>query len=164
MLQLGICLENPDLKRCVGWADCSQDFLFIYRHMKNAEKRTKYLNDATSALASIISSRQSFQEQRIALKHAEQSLSASKSMKALSIAGVVFIPLTYTSSLFSMTQQFMPGAEKFWIYFAVALPLMVVVMLAYVVLDWGYNGSDEWSVQSVVHSFRGKNWKALSHM
>ena len=58
----------------------------------------------------------------------------AKCVKSLALAGLIFIPLIYTSGLFSMNDGYIPGASHFWIYFVVSLPMMPVVLLGYYVL------------------------------
>lgn len=41
---------------------------------------------------------------------------------------LVFIPLSFTSTIFSMSDDFGPGKDRFWIYFATAIPLLLVVL------------------------------------
>ena len=152
--QLAISETDSTSSSSHGWADLQSDFRFLFALSKSMIQLTRSLNTSTIGLAGLIGNRQSYQENRIAVQHAEQSLSASRSMKALTLAGIVFIPLTYTSSLFSMTENFMPGAQKFWIYFAVAFPLMLVVVLGYFILDSGYNANATWSVRVLLRSLR----------
>ncbi|CAK7268623.1 hypothetical protein SEPCBS57363_003187 [Sporothrix epigloea] len=70
----------------------------------------------------------------------------NQSMKALSVVGAVFLPATYLASLFSMTFfNFQTGANggnsiddggtptvapTLWVYFAITIPLTVVVLVA----------------------------------
>ena len=142
-----------------GWADWQSDFRFLFARSKAMIQSTGSLSTSTMGLAGLIGNRQSYQENRVAVQHAEQSLSASRSMKALTLAGIVFIPLTYTSSLFSMTGNFTPGARKFWMYFVVALPLMLAVVLGYFILDSGYNGNVTWSGRVLLRSLRRRKSK-----
>ena len=72
----------------------------------------------------------------------QQSLREARSTKALTLVGLVFIPLAYTAALFSMAGEFGPGGERFWVYFAVAVPGVVVMLGGYFVVDafqagWG---------------------------
>lgn len=48
-------------------------------------------------------------------------------MKALTLLGMVFVPLAFTSGLFNMAAPFGPGNLHFRVYFAVALPLILLV-------------------------------------
>ena len=48
-------------------------------------------------------------------------------MKVLTVLGLVFIPLAFTCGLLSMNDRYLPGTGLFWIYWAVALPLIILV-------------------------------------
>jgi hypothetical protein len=76
----------------------------------------------------------------------KQALKRAKSSRALAIIGLVFIPLAYTSALFSMSEQYSPGADYFWIYFAVSIPLMVIVFLS-ARLSEHLDGNANWSFE-----------------
>jgi hypothetical protein len=47
----------------------------------------------------------------------------------LTYIALVFVPLSWVTGLFSMSEHYSPGQEQFWIYFATALPLLLVVLL-----------------------------------
>lgn len=99
-----------------NWMDCETDFRYIHKRLLKLKNRADALVDSTTGLAGIVGNKQ-------ALKEAERS-------RALATIGLVFIPLAYTSALFSMSGQYSPGADYFWLYFAVSIPLMVVVFLS----------------------------------
>ena len=76
-------------------------------------------------------------------------------MKALTILGITFIPLAYVASLFSMSDGYRPGGELFWVYFAVALPLVVLIIIGYYTLELGYaRGSLRWSLKTAITVIR----------
>jgi len=156
LIQLGIPFESPNPSMCTGWADYRQDFQFVYARMQAIRHRSEQVNAAMIGLATMVENRQAFLAQLIAVQHSEQSLSASRSMKALTLVGIIFIPLAFTSSLFSMTDHFVPGSKYFWVYFAVAIPLALIVMFGYIILDWGFNSKVEWSFGVLLRSVRGK--------
>lgn len=131
MLTLGIPLDLPDTSRCGNldtWMNVVIDFQFLRIHFQNLRHRAEQLNSATTGLTGIAGNRQAQHEQKIALREAQRT-------KALTLVGLIFIPLAYTATLFSMEEQYMPGAKDFWIYFAVAAPLILVVILGYLALD-----------------------------
>jgi hypothetical protein len=156
LIQLGIPFERPNPSMCTGWADYRQDFQFVYTRMQAIRHRSEQVNAAMIGFATMVENRQTFLAQQIAVQHAEQSLSASRSMKALTLVGIIFIPLAFTSSLFSMTEHFAPGSKYFWVYLAVAIPLVLLVVFGYVILDWGFNSKVEWSFGVLLRSVRGK--------
>lgn len=109
VLMLGIPLEVPDSSKCSGadtWMNTTIDFQFLRIHFQNQRHRAEQLNSATTGLTGIAGNRQAQREQQVALREAQRT-------KALTLVGLVFIPLAYTATLFSMEEQYMPGAKDF---------------------------------------------------
>ncbi|TAQ88905.1 hypothetical protein B7494_g2752 [Chlorociboria aeruginascens] len=71
-------------------------------------------------------------------KIAEATLQDSSSMKTIAAMTLIFLPATFISSFFSMTffdWHAAPGegiVESIWVYFAVAIPLTIVVILCWI--------------------------------
>ncbi|OLN85561.1 hypothetical protein CCHL11_05797 [Colletotrichum chlorophyti] len=162
MLQLGIPLSPPmgTANPTVGtptprgalsaadmaWQDCAADFQFLYLRFRELRHRTETLNAAVTGLASITGNRQAYKEQ-------QRSIREAKSTKAVTLLGLVFIPLAYTSSLFGMEKPYGPGHRLFWVYFVTSAPLILVVLMGYYVLDFGYNDNGRaWSLKTFKHS------------
>ena len=76
-----------------------------------------------------------------------RSMREAKYVKSLTLAGLIFIPLIYTSSLFSINDRYILGANNFWICLVVSLPMIPAVLLGYYVLDKGYDKKAEWSFE-----------------
>jgi Mg2+ and Co2+ transporter CorA len=88
------------------------------------------------------------------IRLARASRSDSNTMKAITILTMVFLPATFVCSLFSMgffdfsqnnsRDSRMHVTEQFWIYFAVTVPLTVVVLgICAAWLQWsGRQGDD----------------------
>lgn len=47
----------------------------------------------------------------------------------LTYVAVVFVPLSWVAGIFSMSDRFLPGGDKFWVYASTAFPLSLVVLL-----------------------------------
>ncbi|KAK4189474.1 hypothetical protein QBC35DRAFT_430671 [Podospora australis] len=47
----------------------------------------------------------------------------------LTFIALVFVPLSWVASLFSMSENYSPGQKYFWVYFATALPVLFLVLL-----------------------------------
>ncbi|PVI04776.1 hypothetical protein DM02DRAFT_668739 [Periconia macrospinosa] len=92
-----------------------EDFGVISVNIKNAGKRLENMLPVVTSLVQIIDARQSFAE--------------TTNISRLTILALVFVPLTFVSSLFSMKDDISPGASGFWVYFAVAVPITAVVYL-----------------------------------
>lgn len=159
MLQLGIPLSHPAgapvvpvspspprgavSAASIAWQDCTADFQFLYLRFRELRHRTETLNAAATGLASITGNRQAYKEQ-------QRSISEAKRVKAITLLGLVFIPLAFTTSLFGMESPYKPGDQLFWVYFVTSIPLIVVILLAYYVLDLGYNDEGRaWSLENL---------------
>lgn len=133
MVQCGIPLQPLDNvvvfeAATKPWDDCTADFQFIRHRLGDARRRTDALNDSFTALVGMADNRRALAEQA-------RSLREARSTKALTLLGLVFLPLAYTASLFSMTAPYGPGDEKFWLYFAISVPLILCVVVVYGVVD-----------------------------
>lgn len=136
------------------WQDATADYQFLHLKYRELGSRAESLSTAVTSLASIAGNRLSYKEQ-------QRSIREAKSTKAVTLLGLVFIPLAYTSQVFSMTDPYGPGGEKFWQYFATSAPLILLVLLGYYVLDFGYNDSGtSWSVETFGQSV-AEQWARL---
>ncbi len=54
----------------------------------------------------------------------------AKRLKELTNLGMLFLPLAFTSGLFSMSGSYAPGGTFFWMYWVVAGPLVLLMFLA----------------------------------
>jgi hypothetical protein len=95
------------------WMDVSEDFLTLEEDFWDLKKKAEGLVSSYTGLASIVSSR--------------HSLAEARGIRILTYLGMFFLPLSCVSGLFSMSEEYLPRAPKFWVYFAVALPLIVAV-------------------------------------
>jgi Mg2+ and Co2+ transporter CorA len=58
-----------------------------------------------------------------------ESLTEAGTIGRLTVLGMVFLPLSHVSSLFSMSDNYLPGAKSFGIYWAISLPMVLFVLL-----------------------------------
>ncbi|KAJ5676061.1 hypothetical protein N7462_008958 [Penicillium macrosclerotiorum] len=65
----------------------------------------------------------------INLSSALRSLHDARFGLQLSIAAAVFFPVTLVAAIFSMGDEYSPGAKKFWMPWAVAVPLVAILVL-----------------------------------
>jgi hypothetical protein len=136
MIRLGIPFQDPDPStiRVSNWFKTDTDFQFLWTQLKNLRNRAQQINAATSGLAGIAGNRQAHQEQHLSLRETQRT-------KALTLVGLIFIPLAYTATIFSMNERYIPGAAHFWIYFSVSVPLTIAVIIVYLILDKAYSNS-----------------------
>ena len=163
MLQLRIPFAEPDTSRVSGWDDVSADFQYLALRFRDLRLRAEMISHSRAGLASIAGNRQGFREQQLALQAAERSIREARSARALTFVGLVFIPLAYTASLFSMADPYALGKEGFWVYFAISVPLIIFVISAYHLLDLGYSlDGSTWSVKNVWRRIASGAFKHLS--
>jgi hypothetical protein len=130
LLSLGIPLSEVQSKGTGDWKDCDKDFQYIYFRLKILKQRTDTLMQAMTGLASIAGNRQNLEE--------------AKRVKRLNLLALLFIPLAYTSSLFSMQDNYAPNKGKFWVYWVCALIVVSVTSFATWVLDQALNDEAQW--------------------
>jgi hypothetical protein len=98
LLSLGYQLNgqiNSAVKTHVStWKDCQKDYQYVYFRLKILKERADNLIQAMTGLASIAGNRQNLEE--------------AKRVKRLNLLALLFIPLAYTSSLFSMQDNYAP--------------------------------------------------------
>lgn len=58
-----------------------------------------------------------------------RSLTETQNISRLTYLALTFIPLTFVSGLFSMNDTIAPGGKVFGLYFAVSIPLCIIVFL-----------------------------------
>ena len=155
MLQLRIPFGNPNLKDVTDWKDRTPDYQYLYWRFKEISRRANSLNGSTAALAGLTNNRHAVKAQELALEATERSIREAKSVKALTILGIVFVPLAYVATLFSMSDSYGPGGELFWVYFVVAIPLTGLIWLGYHTLELGYTGGGmQWSFWTTISSIK----------
>lgn len=81
----------------------------------------------------------------------------AKNSKTLTIIGLVFIPLAYTSALFSMSDEYRPGRESFWVYWVTAVPIMVLVFGATWMMQRGWDELGRWGWERLIRAKAGQN-------
>jgi Mg2+ and Co2+ transporter CorA len=81
-----------------------------------------------TALASIAGNRQGSREHELSVLEAKRA-------KSLTSVGLVFIPLAYTAFMFGVDGGFRPEAKHFWIYWLVSIPVVVLVIVGYYLLE-----------------------------
>lgn len=92
-----------------------QDYQYIERNVSDCGARLESMLPTVTSLVQIVDSRRSFAE--------------TANVSRLTVLALVFVPLSFIASLFSMNQDLGPGGHRFWIYFAVAIPVTLVVVL-----------------------------------
>ncbi|KAH8723478.1 hypothetical protein GQ44DRAFT_774075 [Phaeosphaeriaceae sp. PMI808] len=107
--------NSSDRRQCAAMETLVDDFEVIVKNIKIAGRSLENTLPIVTSLVQIIDARQSFAE--------------TANIRHLTVLALVFVPLGYVSSLFSMNPSNMPGSAHFWVYFAVAIPVTLVVFL-----------------------------------
>jgi hypothetical protein len=132
LLSLGYTLGTNILKSNYNWKDCEKDYRYIYFRLQILKERTDNLMSSMTGLASIAGNQQNLEE--------------AKRLKRLNLLALLFIPLAYTSSLFSMQDEFAPNRSQFWVYWVCAIGVVLFTSIVTWVLDSALNDKAEWKV------------------
>jgi hypothetical protein len=152
---LGIPRVYEKVQEMYGdWKACELDLRWIYDQLTLRRDDYDRLTRSMSALAGIIGTRQALEETRLQKEEAMRTLKEAKSTKTLTVIAMAFAPMALTSQLFSMSSPFEPGGKEFWVYFVVALPLTLLVFIAALVSDRGYDERGEWSIGTFKRSVK----------
>lgn len=98
-----------------GWKNVPKDFAYIEGKFAALVSKADNLVSAFNALSSGTA--------------AQQSLNEATMVRFLTLVGMTFLPLSLIAGVFSMSDEYAPGGPRFWIYFAVGIPLTTLVYL-----------------------------------
>jgi hypothetical protein len=114
-----------------SWNQCHNDFRYVHRRMLNLRTRIFELITSANGLIGLVEAQKSVDAaiaSQLATKASTEATKASlgeaKAARTLAVIGVLFLPFSFTASLLSLGQDFEPGQSRFWIYWAVALPIV----------------------------------------
>lgn len=97
------------------WDMVQQDISHVLSQLEHYSRSLEQMVPVATSMAQILDS------QRAMLQTANVS--------RLTFIALVFVPLSWVASLFSMSHEYAPGHGQFWVYIATALPVLFVVML-----------------------------------
>jgi hypothetical protein len=147
LLSLGIPWGDPSAATCEDWRTSEKDFQYISRRLVALRGDYDRLTTAMVGLGGMTRNRQ-------ALKEARQSLRESKTVKTLTFIAMFFIPLGWIAALFSMSEPYAPGGPQFWVYFAVAVPMILITFVINSLIQLGYNEKAIWSSKTFLISMQ----------
>ncbi|KAF2203539.1 hypothetical protein GQ43DRAFT_438725 [Delitschia confertaspora ATCC 74209] len=131
LVTLGYPLIDPKSDDPPDWKNCEKDFHYIYYRLKILKRRVDVLMQAMTGLASIAGNRQNLEE--------------AKRVKRLNLLALLFLPLAYTSSLFSMSDNFKPGAKWFWVYWVSSVPVILITVAATQLMELTLDDAANWN-------------------
>ncbi|KAK8905299.1 hypothetical protein QC760_006487 [Botrytis cinerea] len=134
----------------IHYLSSNLDFPFIHTSLSNLYTRVSTIISSTQGLSSIVASGEALHEARLSVREAKNS-------KTLTFIGLVFIPLAYTSALFSMSGEYRPGGSAFWVYWVTSLPIMGAIFGVTWVMrfEWGERGGWSWWGRARMNGDRG---------
>jgi hypothetical protein len=143
LLELGVPLDNQQISHAEpSWVDSEKDFKYIHAQLLILKERADFLNGSLTALTGIIGNKRAIRE--------------AKTVKTLTLVAMLFIPLAFTAALLSMYDDFLPGKEKFWVFFAVSAPMVTTVFVVAFLFDLGYDANGDWDWGVHRHRFKKK--------
>lgn len=101
-------LKTPSGTSNVG----QQDWLFMKTRLTLCETCSRDIVASALGLLSLIESHKSVEE--------------AESARILALLGTIYLPLSLTVGILSMGGTFTPGQGQFWIFFVVAVPLLIM--------------------------------------
>lgn len=123
----------------------SEDFVEIYKKLLWRKDQLELLITSATSLNAIAANKEAAIKNANDAKrsHEEQmkSLDEAKKASILTFLALIFVPLAYISSLFSMADDWMPGQSKFRYYWAISLPLAGLMALIFYVMSRGSSKS-----------------------
>jgi hypothetical protein len=129
MHNLGIDHENP---KCTGRV--SQEEAAQWRYIQSSLLKHK-------AMLKTVADNY---VQVIGLRETQTSTQQAREVGKLTVLGTVFVPLSIISGILSMGGSYLPGERKFWVYLAIALPVLacLTVCLLTNFLPWLLSWAD----------------------
>lgn len=98
-----------------GWSMMLKDIQYIQKQLDDYSRSLEQMLTVATSMVQLLDSRRSILE--------------AVSVRRLTYIALVFVPLSWVSSLFSMSDTYLPGHSRFWVYFAVAFPLICLCFL-----------------------------------
>ncbi|KAL8805827.1 MAG: hypothetical protein Q9182_001739 [Xanthomendoza sp. 2 TL-2023] len=92
-----------------------KDFEIIQAQLNDLHERAERIISVVTAMMSIQESKKALQQNR--------------SLARLTYLAVTFVPLSFVSSLFAMSEDVAKLSRTFWIYFAVAIPVTLLALV-----------------------------------
>ncbi|KAF2106261.1 hypothetical protein BDV96DRAFT_607490 [Lophiotrema nucula] len=87
----------------------------------------RYIRSSCIDLQGMFQQLQNSYTQVVALREAQASNVQAKSVRWLTVLGTFFVPLSVVAGVMSMGGDFLPGEKRFWVYFAVVGPVLLII-------------------------------------
>lgn len=111
--------------------DSREDFAYIYKRLLWTKSRFELLMNSATGLNAIAGNKEATAQNercsRRAREESKRSLQQARKGSILTFLATVFVPLAVTAGIFSMSDEWAPGGEKFGYYWAITLPLVFLL-------------------------------------
>jgi Mg2+ and Co2+ transporter CorA len=101
--------------------DLEEDFTHLQSKMQLTGQRTEKNLNLLKSLVAISEGKHSVQE--------------NHRMAQITLVAAVFLPFSTVAAILGMQGTFAPGAEAFWVFWAVAIPLTLFIILTFVIYN-----------------------------
>ena len=96
---------------------CEGDWVFVYMELEFWKEETEKLIDSHRDNLTILDTKRDQDE--------------AQDIDRLSKLGTIYLPLSFVAAILGMSDNFVPGKPKFWIFWVTAIPLMALTLLIY---------------------------------
>ena len=117
-LYFSLWKETP--KDQVDETNC--DWTFLYLELQHWNTDTAELINNELRLLAVLDSKRGMNDSR-------RQEEDTRALNRLSYLAAILGPLTITSGILSMGNSFAPGQAKFWVYWAISVPLCVLIVV-----------------------------------
>ncbi|KAM7182567.1 hypothetical protein V8F33_014213, partial [Rhypophila sp. PSN 637] len=97
------------------WNLVLRDIKHVLSQLEHYNRSIEHMVPVATSMVTLLDSRRSIRE--------------AANVSRLTFIALVFVPLSWVASLFSMSDTYSPGQKNFWMYFATALPVLCLVLL-----------------------------------
>jgi Mg2+ and Co2+ transporter CorA len=102
---------------------------FVERHAQELEEDLKYVFDNMSISISRIEKNITLLMALVTISEGRQGLQENRGIATLTFIATIFLPFGTVATILGIQTQYGPGASGFWMLWAVALPLTVLVII-----------------------------------
>ncbi|KAH7087693.1 hypothetical protein FB567DRAFT_415345, partial [Paraphoma chrysanthemicola] len=125
---LDLALEN------LGYVSDDMDRFNLPSALRDAHLDFSTLSKRLKLFKSRVDNLTTTADEIVNLRSAKKSLDDGDFNLRLAILAAIVFPVTLVAAIFGMSDTFKPGDGKFWIFWAVSLPLTVVMV--WVIVGW----------------------------
>jgi hypothetical protein len=114
MRRLGIDPDNPGSHGMVDEKEASE-WRYIYNTLQE-------YNDSFASMTN-------YYTQIMGVRESQRSNLQARYAGQLTVLGTLFVPVSIITGILSMGGEFLPGERRFWVFFAIVIPILLVICL-----------------------------------